>query len=215
MAYDIGSSMMLSATGAATMTTSYDDRDQPVEALAHDATHRLLQRMVVTYDNKGRVVKEEVQRGAGHVFPGMEDAVKNLSPEGRERLQAIVEKLFSQDNSFATTTYSYDEKGRLVEKTRSLGILSEEHTTYLFDDHDNPIEEISERSNRDMGLDSEGNLQPSRESSTHQHTRYSYLYDSHGNWTERIVWVIFAPEKDFRRSNVERRQITYYPAAAA
>ncbi len=215
VSYDIGASMMLSAAAAATMTTSYDDRDQPTEVLAHDATHNLLQRMISTYDSDGRLVKEEVRRGAGHVFPGMEDAAKSLSPEDRERMHAIVEKFFSQDNAFATTTYAYDQKGRRTDKTVRMSILSDEHTTYRFDDHDNPIEEVTEGSNRDMSLDPEGNVQSSQEDSIHQHTRYSYTYDSRGNWTERVVWIIFPPDKDFRRSNVERRQITYYLAAAA
>jgi YD repeat-containing protein len=113
-----------------------------------------------------------------------------------------------------TTVYAYDEKGRQVEKTRRMGALSEQHTKYRFDDHDNPIDEIAENTSRDMQMDEQGNLLPSNESSHGQHTRYSYTYDARGNWTERVVWIIFEPAKDFQRSNVERRQITYYPATA-
>ena len=94
-----------------------------------------------------------------------------------------------------SNTYVYDEKGRQVERNIHLGLLGDHRTTFHFDDHDNPIEEIAEHI--------------SSESSDKQHTRYVYKYDAKGNWTEREVWSL-EPNKDPQRSNVERRQITYY-----
>lgn len=41
-------------------------------------------------------------------------------------------------------------------------------------------------------------------------TRFEYKYDQHGNWTERVVSGRIDSESVFRRSNVERRVITYY-----
>ena len=63
-----------------------------------------------------------------------------------------------------------------------MGNLHEERTTYIYDDHDNPIETVDES---DRGR---------------QRTRFVYKYDAQGNWTEREVeW-----------SNLTRRQITYF-----
>ena len=40
--------------------------------------------------------------------------------------------------------------------------------------------------------------------------RSEYQYDAQRNWTERAVWSRLAPNPDFQRSNVTRREITYY-----
>jgi hypothetical protein len=42
------------------------------------------------------------------------------------------------------------------------------------------------------------------------HVRFEYQYDAYGNWTERVVWARMEPDSDERRSNIERRAITYY-----
>ena len=61
-----------------------------------------------------------------------------------------------------------------------------------------------------MNPDERGNLQASNEISTHQQVRYLYQYDTHGNWTERVVSVRLERNPDFQRSNIERRKISYY-----
>jgi hypothetical protein len=43
-----------------------------------------------------------------------------------------------------------------------------------------------------------------------QYNRFEYRYDAQGNWTERVVSYRLEPNPDFQRSNVERREITYY-----
>src|SRR5439155_14081472 len=44
----------------------------------------------------------------------------------------------------------------------------------------------------------------------HKQVRYKYQYDTHGNWTERVVSVRLEQNPDFQRSNIERRKISYY-----
>ena len=60
-------------------------------------------------------------------------------------------------------------------------------------------------------LDEEGNLRSAKETSHTQLTRLEYKYDAQGNWTELVVWSRLEPNPNFQRSNVERRQFTYYP----
>ncbi len=216
MAYSMeveGSAALVGASGAATMTTTYDDHGQPAEVLIHNAAHLLLRRMIYTRDSAGRLVREEVHLGEGPVFPDFEDRMKDLPAEDRERLEAAVRNILSQENGLSTTTYFYDEKGRQVERIMRMGLLSDHRTTFHFDDHDNPIEELSEENSRDMGIDEQGYPQPSSETSHKQHTRYSYKYDAKGNWTERVVWSL-EPNQDPQPSNIERRQISYYQAAS-
>ena len=191
-----GAAPLFGASGAATMTTVYDDRDQATEVLVHDAAHRLLRRMTVTRDTAGRVVTEEVRAGTLPLFPEIEDKLKDAPPEDRESVKEALAAAFGPSNALLTTTYAYDQKGRRVERIVRMGLLFEHRTTFRFDDHDNPIEEISEDTNS--------------ESSHKEHDRSVYKYDAEGNWTEREVWTILGPNQDFQRSNIERRQIRYY-----
>jgi hypothetical protein len=43
-----------------------------------------------------------------------------------------------------------------------------------------------------------------------QRVRFEYRYDAYGNRTERVVWQRTEPNTEERRSNIERRTITYY-----
>lgn len=201
----------IGGSGAATVTTVYDDRSQPVEVLVHDATHNLLRRMTVTRDSEGRVVKEEVLLGTEPAFPELESRLKDAPPEARESLRAALANAFGPNNALVSSTFTYDQKGRRVGRIHRMGILREERSSFRFDDHDNPVEEIREETGRDLGMDQQGHPRPSNETSHGQHTRFVYKYDAQGNWTEREAWLILEPSPDFQRSYIERRQITYYP----
>jgi hypothetical protein len=191
------------------MTTTYDDHHQPAEVLVHNAAHLLIRRMIFTRDIAGRLVKEEVLLGTEPMFPEFEKTLKDAPPEARESLKAALAAAFGPNNAFVTTTYIYDQKGRRVERVNRMGTLGGVRTTYRFDNHDNPIEEISEHSSRDVGMDEQGNPRRSNERSDKQNSRYVYKYDAETNWTEREVWTNFEPSGDLKRSNIERRQITY------
>jgi hypothetical protein len=208
-----GTELGYGATDAATMTTLYNDSQQPAEALFHDANHRLLRRVIFTRDSAGRLVKEEMQLGTEQTpFPEFEKALENAPPEERAQAAAMLANLFGANRIMSSTTNAYDENGRRVEGHVRMGEMWEERKTYRFDEHDNPIGETTEQIRRDMNPDEAGNLPPSNEISTHQQVRFEYQYDAHGNWTERVVSVRLEQNPDFQRSNVERRKISYYPA---
>jgi hypothetical protein len=187
-----GGAALFGVSGAATMTTIYDDHDRAIEVTVHDAVHRLLRRTTLTRDSAGRLLKQEVLAGTTPVFPEFEDQLKNAPPEDRESIQAALAAAFGPNNVLVTVTNRYDEKGRRVERTMTMGTLGGDRTTFNYDDHDNPIEEITE--------------EPSKE-----YNRCIYKYDAQGNWTERGVGTVVEPGKDYRRSDIERRQITYNP----
>ena len=62
---------------------------------------------------------------------------------------------------------------------------------------------------RDMRID-DGAVKIEEQPPHVQHIRFEYRYDAHGNWTERVVWGRTGRNTDERRSNIERRTITYY-----
>ena len=213
MSYSVdveGAVALFGANGAATMTTVYDARGQATEILVHDTAHRLLRRTTVTQDSAGRMVKQEVHAGTAPVFPGFESNLKDAPPDARESLQAALAAAFGPNNVLVTVTNTYDEKGRRVERSMMMGTLGGDRTTFRFDDHDNPIEENSEHTSRDVGMEQD-NPRYSNQTANQQHTRFVYKYDAEGNWIEREVWTNFEPGGDLKRSSIERRQITYYP----
>lgn len=205
-AYGIeGTAQAYAATGAATITTRHNDRGHPEELLFYDENHRLLKRAIFTRDSAGRLIKEEMHLGEQIPFPDLERELDNAVPRTREVVAAVI------GNFMLTTTYTYDREGRLLERRILMGALSDQRTTFLYDDHDNPIEETTESTLREMQIDEEGALHTTKENSYTQNIRFEYRYDAQSNWTERVVWSRLVPNPNAERSNIVRREITYYP----
>jgi hypothetical protein len=199
-----------SAPGATTMTTSYGERDVPEEVVLHDANHAVVLRVTFTRDRDGRTLREEVQFGGSSPFPGFEKEIGEHSPEEAAKLAALLANVFPRQ-TLQSNTYAYDRHGRILERSTGMGQLGETRTTFRYDDQGNPIEEITDEQHREVGADADGTLRARNENVQRQDVRYDYQYDREGNWTERIVSSRLQPGATFQRSNVERRQITYYP----
>jgi hypothetical protein len=96
--------------GAATVTTRYDDRDQPVDAVFHDATHALLRtNRVHARQRRARRDRGPADGAAGPAhFKGVLGA---LSGDDYANIAAMVGAAFGS----VVTTFTYDSAGRLVE----------------------------------------------------------------------------------------------------
>ena len=196
------------APGATMMTTTYDDRDLPTKVVFQDANHNSIRHVIFTRDNAGRLLKEEMHAGAESPFP---DLLEHVPPEGRKDMAAVLEKVFGQ--TFTSTAYVYDARGRLIERTHAMGSLGGDRTTYLYDDdHDDPIEETTENRHRDASIGENGTLSYTSDQVHLQHNRLAYRYDPQGNWIERVVSIRPEPNPDFQPSHIERRTITYHAA---
>ena len=114
---------------------------------------------------------------------------------------------------FPQQTYTYDEKSRVIQRSTRTGSLGEDRTTSRYDERDNLIEQTTENRERELDAGESGALRFKSERSHTQHTRFEYQYDAEGNWTERVVWSRLEPNPDFQRSNIERREISYYIGA--
>ena len=155
-------------------------------------------------------MREEMRLGEQTPFPVIGKELENAPPAVREAAVALFASLFGPQTVFSSTTYAYDGKGRLEERRTRMGELGDDRTTFRYDDGDNPIEETREHSSREVGVDEEGTVQPTKENSHTQYVRFEYTYDAQGNWTERAVWSRMQQNPTFERSNVARREITYY-----
>jgi hypothetical protein len=203
------SDFAISSSDATTMTTTYGEGDLPEEVLLHDANHQVTRRIRITRDREGRVLSEVVEFGGQFPFPEMRQDLAAIPPEQIAALTAMLSHVF-QGREMHSTTYAYDRQGRVLERTMRMGTIDENRATYRYDDRDNPIEEISEKRSRELGADAEGTVRTNKEDMRRHDVRYEYQYDAEGNWTERIVSSRMEANAIFQRSNVERRQITYY-----
>jgi hypothetical protein len=205
-----GTAQSYDAAGATTITTRYQDRAQPDEVVFYSADQRVLRRVIFTRDGTGRLMKEEMHLGEQTLFPDIEKELENVSPGARSAAVAAIADLVVAKNVMSSTTYAYDGKSRLLERRMRLGELGDHRTTFRYDDFDNLIEETSEHTSREVQVDEEGNLHTTKENSDTQNVRFEYRYDAQGNWTERVACSRLQPNPSFERSNIVRREITYY-----
>lgn len=201
-----GTDSAYGAPGATTMTIAYDERNLPAKVSFHDANHHPLNYVILLRDSAGRLMSEELHQGEKSPFQNYLDA--QAPAEERERLAALFDTALG--NGFATTTYGYDVRGRLMTREHRMGNLGGNFTTYRYAERDDPVEEKTEHRTREASLDEAGNVQYSSDRITVQHNRFEYHYDPQENWTERIVLFRLESESNFQRSNIERRMITYY-----
>jgi hypothetical protein len=204
-----GTEIAIGAPAAVTSTVSYDDRERPAEVSFHDANQTLVRRIVFSRDRDGRVLTEVVHFGGTTPFTNVLPGADEVPTEEHAKMAALLANVFAEQ-TLMSTSYAYDHAGRLMERVRRMGSLSEERTSFQYDDHDNPVEEISEDRGRSADIDDDGVLQVKEEEPRTQYARLDYQYDVHGNWTERVGWGRTDLQTDFQRSNIERRTFTYY-----
>ncbi len=197
--------MMLGAPGATLMTTTYAGAGQPARVILEDADHNPVHEVRFTRDASGRPLTIETIMGESQ----FNDFADSVSADHREAAAAVIKQIFGE--AFSRTTYIYDSRGRVIERTNSMGTMHEEHTTYRYDgDHDEAVEEITETRSREAEVNGDGDVRYKHDTVSTQHNRFEYRYDTNGNWTEQIVSSQNDPSADFQRSNMERRTITYY-----
>lgn len=203
-----GSEQYIGAPGATSVTVSYDEQERPVETVFYGPGGAMVRRVAMVRDAGGRLVGEEVSFGGDVPFP-LASSMPGASAEDHAALAGLVASAFA-GGLFSTTSYAYDEAGRLTEKIIRIGLLSEQRERFRYDGHGNPVEQESVTVSREIGQDERG-VPVARESSpVEERWRYEYSYDARGNWTERIVSMRHMDAADFRPSNIERREIDYY-----
>ncbi len=200
-----GTDSSYGAPGATTMTVTYDEKDLPTKVLFHDASHRLVNCVSFERDSEGRLLSEKTHGSEESPYRSILD---RLPPEHREAMAAKLQQVLGE--TLTSTTYAYDAQNRLVKREFQMGSLGGDSTTYRYDSHRNPVEETVEHKSREADFDEAGKAHYSTDRVTVQHNRLDYRYDTHGNWTERVVCYRVEPEPEFQRSNIERRTITYH-----
>jgi YD repeat-containing protein len=189
--------------GGGTVTTRYNDDDQPVESLVRDAHGVLVTRITHNYANGRLVVETLVRENLDLPKEFFEQPPgEQLSEQQRREMRAQIKELLSQHGLDATErSYVYDNEGRVSRVTMQMSnVRIETSTTY--NEHGDEAVTVRNQS---------GSLGEPTDSAKSAHiytdrseVRYFYEYDSHGNWTEKT-------DKTVDGSSFETlRKLTYY-----
>jgi YD repeat-containing protein len=208
-----GSETGFNVPEGATITTLYNERDQPIEAQIHNAEGQLVSRIVRGYDKKARHESDQQI---------IENSDLILPPEMKSQMNAAQLKSIGTFMAAAfvpSISYSYDANDRISEKRSGMGSLHEQTTSVSYNEHGDVAEERTTTSShpdlsKEFSLGEDGEMistdnQPVIQP-TQSETRYEYQYDSHGNWTEQSVLFRHSADDSFKVSTTYKRKITYY-----
>jgi len=206
-----GSDVAYSAQGATSMTTVYDAQGRPTETLFHDPQQRPLSRVTLRYDQAGRLVEEMQTTEMEEALPA--DMHPRLSAA---QLQSVKTDLGLADGGQRwKQLHHYDAEGHRVETVLLFGDLGGERKIMAYNQHGDLSEEKSVHNWMLPGIDGQGRIVersgPSAGETLASESRFSYQYDEHGNWIERVVSTRGAPDMPFTVCGVDRRSLYYYP----
>jgi hypothetical protein len=207
-------------------TTLYNENDQPTELQVRNADGTILIRFVPTYNTNGRVTEEKmILENPGAYF------VDNLSQEQRAKMGGpaefkkivAIESSGLRGKSQVGAFYTFDEQNRLVKKVER-GSMLEKTTIVTNNDQGDEVEEqitfadnMALPSGVSLGIDKAGNAVqidprekptprgPVRQGYT---VRYTYQYDSFGNWIQQTEIMSMDSMPDI--TTVRNREISYY-----
>jgi YD repeat-containing protein len=211
VAYSVeGSDAAVSVPGAVSMTTVYDRYDRPVETLFHDSQNRALSRFALRYDDAGWLVEETQTSEIEQTLPS--DMLAMLNPAQIETVKASFG--FGEGRQRWQQLHRYDNEGHRVETISRMGTFDNERKKITYNQYGDVSETQSTRDSKEIGIDDEGRVvEPAEPRRAHNsEARYSYQYDEHANWIERVISFRQEPDKPFTVSSLVRRTLTYYPA---
>ena len=199
-----GTDALYSAPGAATLTTTYDSQEHPIELLFHNADGRLLSRVEFRYDKGGRLIEEAQSKTGDGVPPEF------LARMNSAQIETVLGLMGGGESS--RRLHRYDAQGRRVETHGRLGPIGENRKTVSYNERGDPVGEINEDESREYAIDEQGGLaaKPGSEKVSRSEARIHYEYDPRGNWVKKVVESRGATTQEFTTASVESRTLTYY-----
>ena len=197
-----------------TLTTSYNEQGVATGAELHDAEGTLVGHIVRKFNAEGRAIAEEQAADAPHQVNLPEELQLKLNPEQMKSVGAMIGGMQN-----GIISYSYDAQGRVTERHRSGGVLGDQVTTTMYNDHGDKASEretiVMRPDTGPWNLTEAGAFVPAGKPNPPQppissETQYAYQYDQYGNWTEQTIVSRSQPDEAFRPQTVIRRKLTYY-----
>jgi len=208
-----------------TVTKRYDDHDLPIESQILDSEGNLVTRIVRGYDSKGRLTAERMIPENWEI--GLAKQMLAKAPEEfrtEEGLKQVTDKLRATLKAFGRdteTSYTYDAQGRMIGTHMQSNLWSQD-TTMAYNDQGDIMEQRDTSARGSSALpfgvpfhqDEAGNMVPDKPQSEWPTQpdllprstliRYTYEYDSQGNWTEQTRIL---PDGS---TSTTLRNLTYY-----
>jgi hypothetical protein len=184
-----------------TVETTYNERDQPVEARILDDEGTVLFRIVYSYDADGRLSIEKLTTEN----PLLPKAFRDQIPlEHRaatlEQMKTQIAEISQRTGLYgdAERTYVYNEQGQLAERHMRMGPICEDIVRSYNDRGD-----VAEQTRGTSGFPHElgGQAEPQMQ------WRYPHEYDEHGNWKSRAESSRVGETETAR---IHVRQLTYH-----
>jgi YD repeat-containing protein len=146
-----GSENAYSAPGAATLTTTYNHRDQPAQLSFRNLAGRELSRVEFRYDDAGHLM-EEAKTSSEEVLPP--EILASLNPAQLQTVRAF----FGAGEEPIRRTYAYDDQGRRVETRSNIGPLGSDRKTVTYNEYGDPLVEVHEHEQRECAIDEAGRI---------------------------------------------------------
>lgn len=180
------------------VTTSFNERDEPLESRVYGSDGQLTIRLTRSYDHKGLVLESAyvIESSEAFLSPATRERLR-ADPETSAKMEAAFAEFLGPERVFVRESYVYDDQGRVSEKRNGFGPTDKMVTEITYNDHGDEAKEIQTTSHPD---------QRTRESVVN----FSYQYDSFGNWTEKIVSSPATATEPSKVSTIDHRTITYY-----
>ena len=182
-----------------TVTTHYNDDDQPVESLVRDSHGLLLTRITHNYAD-GRLVSETLMRENLDLPKEFLEGPSGgqVSEQQQKALRARMKEMLSQSGfDRVERSYFYDGQGRVAKRLMVMGTSRQEMTT-TYNEHGDKAGIVTIQSGSPWRVSSKVSNPDSR-----LEVHYLYEYDAHGNWTEQTT-------VGESLSSAMHRKLTYY-----
>jgi hypothetical protein len=164
-----------------TVTTRYNENDQPIESLIRNPNGELLTKINQNYKN-GWLISETGRQMQQERLPENEQERKRMA-----RRRAFLDQL---QGLGMECSYTYDADDRVIRRLMQMGNFKEDESK-TYNEQGDEATTVTIKS----GVDKE-----------RSEFRYLYQYDSHGNWAERTTINTDQPGDP----NTKRRTLAYY-----
>jgi YD repeat-containing protein len=186
--------------GGGTATTKYDENDRPTGVEVRNAQGELVSRAVRVYDPQGNVKEEkQILDDPINIFPAEVRAKIASEPGQADAVRAQLTQAMGGHEGFTSIGYTYDTQGRVIEQTQQFfNMVERTETTY---------NEQGDVAGEKRLSTQEGEQEQPPQS---PETRFTYHYDQHGNWTEKIALQSTSARGAFEPTYTTRQTLTYF-----
>jgi hypothetical protein len=190
--------------GGGTTTTTYDENDRPTEVQIRDGQGAEVSRTVSVYDEQGHITEEkQILDDPLNLIPA-DARARILADSGASGadLREQLKKIMGGHEGATSESYSYDEQDRVKETRRRVFNQDETiETTY------NEQGDVAVEITRTLP----GSTEPEQTfPAQNSEARFTYQYDDHGNWTEKVTSNSSSPGAPFETTGTRRRTLTYF-----